>query len=226
MKKSQNSILRFSSRLFSVLLVFMLVGVVFVPAVAAENVKLTTEKYSIGLISSSETTKELMVYSDAEKTKPLYFVSSEKVVMDDKQVNSLKMYAVNADGTIDYSRSIIKDSYFEYDAEEGLHIHIGSVDMSNIISGTSMSLGVLGAIIGAAIGSLFSDDTSSIIAAGLTAAIGTFILGGVINYTNADNSLDIYIDTITLAYLAAIIALPGNQPATIRLGTTDVVILL
>ena len=76
MKKSQNSILRFSSRLFSVLLALMLVGVVFVPAVAAENVKLTTEDYQMELISTSGTTKEYMVYSDAEKTKPVYFVRS------------------------------------------------------------------------------------------------------------------------------------------------------
>ena len=222
MKKSHNSILRFSSRLFSVLLVLMLVGVVFVPAVAAENVKLTAEEYPMELISSSGTTKEYMVYSDTEKTKPVYFVRSEQIVVDGKEVNSLKMYAMNADGSPDYSRSIIKDSYYWYDDEQGLHIHIGPIDMSTIITEASMGFGFLGTIIGSALG----EEGGAVVGAGLAFAVGTVLLTGTSLFTNADNSLDIYIDRLTITLLPLYIGLIGTQFVTIRLGTTNVLIPL
>lgn len=193
MKKSQNSILRFSSRLFSVLLALMLVGVVFVPAVAADNVKLTAEEYPMELISSSGTSKEYMVYSDAEKTKPVYFVRSEQVVMDGKLVYSLKMYSVDADGTVNYNRSIIKDSYYWLDEDGGLHIHIGPIDMSNVIAEASLGFGFLAAILGSA----FGEEGGGIIGAGVAFTIGTVLLAGTSLFTNADNSLDIYIDRLT-----------------------------
>lgn len=217
MKKSHNSILRFSSRLFSVLLVLMLVGVVFVPAVAADNVKLTAEEYPMELISSSGTSKDYMVYSDAEKTKPVYFVRSEQVVIDSKLVNTAKIYAVDENGRATSDVEFGFDSYWWHDEEGGLHIHIGPSDMGILkgAQGGALNIVIVFLTAGASLGVQ--------IAAGILSPLASIIVDACYGpYVNPDGSLDVYVDQLTQTLIPIYIALPGVLPVMIRLGNTDV----
>ena len=217
MKKSHNSILRFSSRLFSVLLVLMLVGVVFVPAVAADNVKLTAEEYPMELISSSGTSKEYMVYSDAEKTKPVYFVRSELVVMDGKLVNTAKIYAVDENGRATSDVEFGFDSYWWHDEEGGLHIHIGPNDMDLLNTGQSTVITALITYI-TGIGIFVGAAVEFVVEIIIGACYGP--------YVNSDGSLDVYIDSLTQTLIPIYVVLPGALPVIIRLGGHDVPYLI
>ena len=213
MKKSQNSILRFSSRLFSVLLALMLVGVVFVPAVAAENVKLTTEDYQMELISTSGTTKEYMVYSDAEKTKPAYFVRSEQVVIDGKLVNTAKIYEVDENGNVRSEIVIGVDSYWWFDVLGGLRIHICPIDMMVLKTGSPIAVTQLIKFIGGVSGlALFA--ISLITKAIIYACSEPFL--------NSDDSLDVYISQENLSSIPSSFSLMGGQVVYVWLGDYEV----
>ena len=196
----------------------MLVGVVFVPAVAAQNVKLTAEDYQIELISTSGTTKEYMVYSDAEKTKPAYFVRSELVVIDSKLVNTAKIYEVDENGRATSNVVFGFDSYWWHDEDNGLHIHLGSTDLNLLKTGQELIIKQLAIFIGGITSLAAKIVVDFVVEAIIDACYGPFV--------NDDGSLDIYMDELTQTMLQIYIIQPGFQIIFIRLGTSDVLYLI
>lgn len=57
------------------------------------------------------------------------------------------------------------------------------------------------------------------------ALVGLFLVSAYL-YTNPDNSLDIFFSYLTISLIPVYIAMPGPQPIVVRLGTSDVVLVI
>lgn len=201
-------------RIISLVFVVLLVSVVFTPVVAAHSMEQSIAKTPIELISSSDTAKEYIVYTDETKDTAKYLIKQEMITADQKQVWKAEVHEIMADGTVSSEVVFGKDSTWWFDADGGLHIHIGSVDLQFLISGGAIALGAFGTWLGGPIGT----GTG----AALGAALGIAVVAVAYLYSNADGSLDIYMDQLTVTLIPAYLVLPGSQILFIQLGSTVV----
>lgn len=213
MKQSKNLIQIMSRRGLSVILVILLVSVLFSPTVAAQSMDQAIDNISIELISNSENSREYIVYSDETKTAANYLVHEERITVKQNQIWKSEVYQIMPDGTVSTDVLFGKDSYWWFDSDGGLHIHIGPIDMSYLIAGGTIAIG---AFLGWLAGPL-GVPAGGILGAALC---GVFLVSTFI-YTNPDNSLDIYMDQLTLTLIPVYIAMFGSQIVIVRIGTID-----
>ena len=204
--------MRFSSRLFSVLLVFMLVGVVFVPAVAAESTKQMLENVPIEKTFTSDTKNEYIVYTDDTKTVPKYIIKQEKVIVDQKTVWKSYVYDASSDTKSEASILFGSDSYFWLDTG-GVNIHFGQSDAKFLVAGGSIAISTLA-------GWIMSINGIGVVVAGLLAGvIGQFISD--VAPLRPDGTIDVYISYITISTLGYYMTNPIPLPLVIRINDVD-----
>jgi hypothetical protein len=218
MKQSKNLIQIMSRRGLSVILVILLVSVLFSPTVAAQSMDQAIDNTSIELISTSENSREYIVYSDDTKTTADYLVHEERITVNQNQIWKSEIYQIMPDGTVSTDVLFGKDSYWWFDSDGGLHIHIGPIDMGYLIAGGPIAIGAFGLWLAGPLGSV----AGGLLGLGLT---GVFLMSTFI-YTNPDNSLDIYMDQLTLTLIPLYIAMIGSQIVIVRIGTIDAPIVL
>lgn len=209
----------FGMRAVSAILAVLLVSVALVPVVSAQNVEKTFSTIQIEEISVSENEREYIVYGDEAKTEAKFFVREKKINVDQKEVWQAKIFEMYPDGTVSADASFGKDSYYWSD-DEGVHIHIGPVDMSYILSAGAAGSGVVGAWLAVALG------LGGPIGVAFAAVLIGLLLVSAYLYTNPDNSLDVYLSYLTIGLIPVYVAMPGAQPIVVQLGTNDVVLFL
>lgn len=197
----------------------MLVGVVFVPAVAAESTKEMLENVPIEKTFTSDTKNEYIVYTDDTKTVPKYIIKQEKVIVDQKTVWKSYVYDATADTKSDTNVLFGFDSYFWVDTEGGVNIHFGQTDARFLVTGGSIAISALA-------GWLISMTGIGGFAAGILAGI----LGAFISDTaplRPDGTIDVYISYINISLLSvSATPLPIHVPVTIRINDVDRVFFL
>lgn len=209
----------FGMRAVSAILAVLLVSVVLMPVVSAQSVEKTLSTIQIERISVSEDEREYIVYGDEAKTEAKFLVRENKINVDQKEVWQAKIYEMNPDGAVSTDASFGKDSYYWTD-DEGVHIHIGPIDMSYIRSGGSAVVGPFGTWLAAALG------LSLPAAAALAVVLVGLLLVSSYLYTNPDDSLDVYLSYLTIGLIPVYVAMHGPQPIVVQLGTSDVVLLI
>lgn len=204
-------------RAISLLLVFALVGAMFVPAVSALSANNAYSKMQIEKKSISDEKREYIVYSDEFKTEEVFLVIETKKKIDEKEVWQAEVFKISPDGKVSKDSSFGKDSYYWSD-NDGVHMHIGPIDMSYILAGGSTAAGSFGIWLGIALG--LTGPAGVALGLALAALI---IISGYL-YTNPDNSLDMFISYTSIALMPVFIVLPGPQPVPITLGTSIVIL--
>lgn len=211
-------------RMLSLLTAFMLVSVAFIPAVSAQsemkNAEDALKKVKMEIVTDKENLKESYATVPLEDGKEQkYLIRQWKTEVDGKEVWKFNVFESSPDGTIARDVLFGRDSYYWWDSS-GIHMHFGPIDMGALSGG------------GGAIMEAFGVWLASVL--GITGFAG-IAFGGVLAvaviitywyYQNSDGSMDVYLSNTTIALIPVYALMPGPQPIVVRLGTSDVILLL
>lgn len=208
-------------RAFSALLAVLLVSVAMVPAVSAYSEAKAYEDALSGFVvekvSETENAKEYDVTAPLKDgTGQTFFVKERKAEVDGRDVWKINVFEVDSNGVV-ASEPLLRDSYYWWESD-GLHIHFGPWDMLLFVGLDGAAITGLTAWLATIVGG----GPAGVFAAVLVAAIAIDYW----YYGNTDGSMDVYLSNTTVALIPVYVVMPGPQPIVVRLGSSDVVLLL